>query len=219
MACEQDLVGGGTRKAVGERTKWESVSEASPLTGFAHWLTCRDFAHGLRSCRNAREPVRRFIKEWIWIWSRIFPNLEEDRIKHFLLTELSNCFGDLWSWWIYKLRLFCNNCWPTQLSREKTDVISLVTYYTFHEISTFHVQQKKIAKSLRNFREISSKPRWDMDSHKSTFAPKRTFVDHRPRAKLQADLWGNVNIGKDFSKCSGKRYKQCDPTRKYTPFL
>ena len=30
MACEQDLVGGGTRKAVGERTKWESVSEASP---------------------------------------------------------------------------------------------------------------------------------------------------------------------------------------------
>ena len=153
MACEQDLVGGGTRKAVGERTKWESVSEASPLTGFAHWLTCRDFAHGLRSCRNAREPVRRFIKEWIWIWSRIFPNLEEDRIKHFLLTELSNCFGDLWSWWIYKLRLFCNNCWPTQLSREKIKSFLLWLITPFTGFPPFMLNRKR----LQNFCEIAAK--------------------------------------------------------------
>ena len=192
MACEQDLVGGGTRKAVGERTKWESVSEASPLTGFAHWLTCRDFAHGLRSCRNAREPVRRFIKEWIWIWSRIFPNLEEDRIKHFLLTELSNCFGDLWSWWIYKLRLFCNNCWPTQLSREKIKSF-LLTDYTFHGISTFHVKQKKTAKFLRNCCEMSSKYHYEIwtptsrPSNSSPSEPSSISSPYRPRAKQEVE--------------------------------
>ena len=169
-------------------SRWAKRHWSESLTG---WLcSLIDFA----PAATREPPARRLIKERIRIWSRIIP-WKKTAENAFYWPKLTNCFAllkiSVRSWWIHKLRMFRNNCEagkPSSVFKRKKKVISLVTYYTFHGISTFLVQQNKTAKFLRNFSEISSKSRWDIDSLKSTFAPERTFGNRRPRAKREADL-------------------------------